>query len=104
MTMTTEKDLTLIISVDGDDYEEAVEAAEDNGGSTEAVVAHLAQWDYGSENDEASEIMGSSTLDELEALPHQLHQVCHDELTYYLLIDHGLRFYALYRPGLHDQP
>lgn len=90
--------LICIISLDGDDYEHAVDEANAAGGSTEAVVAHLSKWDYGEENDSAADALSDHTeLDELETLPHQLHEVDHDETRYWVLIDHGLRFYALYR-------
>lgn len=93
-------DLVCIVHLTGDDYESAVDAANERGGSTKTVVAHLAQWDYGDETDGASEVNGRDALAELEALPHQLHEVDHGGLHYWLQIDHGLRFYALYRRPL----
>lgn len=84
----------------GDDYERAVDAANEHGGSIEVVVAHLAQWDFGEETDGAAEQNGLARLSELARLPHQLHEADHGGLRYWLLIDHGLRFYSLYRRPL----
>ena len=83
-----------------DDYERAVDATNEHGGSIEAVVAHLAQWDFGEETDGAAEQNGLARLSELTRLPHQLHEADHGGLHYWLLIDHGLRFYSLYRRPL----
>lgn len=93
-------DLVPIVHLSGDDYEHAVDAANDNGGSTDAVVAYLAQWDYGEENDGAAEVNGHTQLAELERLPQQLHEVDHGGLHYWLGIAHGLRHYSLYRRPL----
>lgn len=92
--------LVLIVFIQGQGYEDAVDAANDSGGSTEAVVEHLAQWDYGEENDSASEVNGRTELTELERLPHQLHEVDHGGLHYWLEVDHRLGFYGLYRRPL----
>jgi len=93
--------LVRIIDLEGDDYEQAVDAANDLGGSTAAVVEYLAHWDFGDENDNAAPYNGCLTsLRALQACPHQLHQVTYDNLDYWLQIDHGLRFYALYRAPL----
>lgn len=89
--------LVNIIFLSGDDYEAAVDAANDHGGSTDAVVAYLAQWDYGEENDGAAEVNGHT---QLERLPQQLHEVDHGGLHYWLGIDHGLSHYCLYRRPL----
>lgn len=92
--------LVCIVHLDGDDYEQAVDAANDQGGSVDAVAGYLAQWDYGRENDDASFVNGRTELADLENLPHQLHETEHGGLHYWLQIDHGLRFYALYRRPL----
>lgn len=92
--------LIHIVTLTGDDYEEAVDQGNDRGGSTEAVVSYLAQWDYGEETDEADEILGTRSREEIKALPHMKEVVLHGGLTYLLVFDHGLRFYSLYRPPL----
>lgn len=92
--------LVLIVFMQGQDYEDAVDAVNDRGGSTKAVVEYLAQWDYGEENDSASEVNGRTDLAELERLPHQLHEVDHGGLHYWLEIDHRLGFYGLFRRPL----
>lgn len=93
--------LVLIVHLEGDNYERAVDAANDLGGSTSAVVEYLSRWDYGDENDTAAPYNGGlTTLSELEGLPHQLHPVAFGGLDYWLQLDHGLRFYALYRAPL----
>lgn len=93
-------ELLLVVSVSGDDYERAVDEANDAGGSTRAVVQYLAQWDTGDEVDRASLINGRVLLRTLEGWPHQLHEVTHDDTDYFLVIDHHLRFYSLYRRPL----
>jgi len=93
--------LTLVVSLQGTDYDAAVEAAEAMGGSTSAVVEHLARWDTGDEVDSASAEVGSSRLrSEVDALPHQVHDVAFGGLDYVLVIDHQVGLYALYRPQL----
>ncbi|WP_026820023.1 hypothetical protein [Arthrobacter castelli] len=96
----TSEPLVDIIHLQGDDYETAVDAANDQGGSTEAVVAYLAQFDYGDETDSVAEINGHTKFVELERLQHQLHEADHGGLHYWLQVDHGLRFYGLYRRPL----
>lgn len=93
-------DLVNIVHLSGDDYENAVDEANANGGSIEAVVAYLARWDYGRESDGAAQSNGLTALAELERLPYQLHEVDLHGLHYWLQLDHGLRFYALYRRPL----
>lgn len=92
--------LTHVITLDGDDYETAVDAANAGGGSTEAVVAYLSGWDYGAETDADSEANGNVDLADLERWRHQLHEADHGGLHYWLVLDHGLRFYSLYRKPL----
>lgn len=92
--------LVCVTFQQGDDYETAVDAANNDGGSIEAVARHLAQWDYGSETDEAAAFNGYVDLSTLEALPHQLHEIEIDNTTYWISLDHGLRFYGLYRQPL----
>lgn len=94
-------DLVLITDVDGDDYERAFTEANKRGGSVrDAAVEYLAQWDFGDENDNAAEVNGYTQLEELQNHPHMLHEVDHGGLHYWLQLDHGLRFYALYRRPL----
>src|SRR5699024_1898748 len=69
--------LVCVVFLQGQDYEDAVDAANNLGGSTEAVVAHLSQWDYGDENDAAAEVNGYTERTDLERLRHQLHEVDH---------------------------
>jgi hypothetical protein len=92
--------LVSIVHLSGDDYETAVDAANDQGGSTDAVVGYLSRWDDGDETDAAAEVNGHADLSELESWGHQLHEVDHGGLHYWLVLDHGLRFYALYRRPL----
>lgn len=92
--------LVLIVFMDGEDYENAVDAANDLGGSTEAVVEYLSQWDFGEEDDNAASITGYTDLADLEANRHQLHEVDHGGLHYWLQLDHALGIYALYRRPL----
>lgn len=98
---TTDPDiLVCIVFMQGQDYEEAVDAANERGGSTDAVVAHLAQWDYGTENDGAAEVNGHTRLKTLRHQIHQIHEVDHGGLHYWLQIDHHLGIYGLYRRPL----
>lgn len=92
--------LVLVIHLSGDDYERAVDEANNRGGSTDAVAEHLSQWDYGEETDAAAEVNGHTDLSDLLALSHQVHEVSVGGLDYWLQLDHGLRFYALYRRPL----
>lgn len=92
--------LVSIVYAAGDDYERAVDAANDNGGSIDAVAAYLAQWDFGKEQDDAAEVNGHTDLAQLERLPHQLHEATVRGQHYWISLDHGLRFYALYRQPL----
>lgn len=92
--------LTHVITLDGDDYETAVDAANAGGGSTEAIVAYLSGWDYGAETDSDSEVNGNVDLADLERWRHQLHEADHGGLHYWLVLDHGLRCYSLYRKPL----
>lgn len=96
--------LVCVIFMQGQDYEDAVDAANEHGGSTEAVVTHLAQWDYGTENDGAAEVNGHTELTELRRLPHQVHEVDHGGLHYWLQLDHHLGIYGLYRRPLNTCP
>ncbi len=93
--------LTRVVSLQGADYEAAVMAAEAMGGSTSAVVEHLARWDTGDEVDRDSAEIGDSRLrSEVDALPHQVHEVAFGGLDYVLVIDHQIGLCALYRPQL----
>lgn len=92
--------LVCVVFLQGQDYNDAVDAANETGGSTEAVVKHLAQWDFGDETDGAATVNGHTDLTELEHLPHQLHEVDHGGLHYWLQLDHRLGIYGLYRRPL----
>lgn len=92
--------LVCVIFLQGQNYEDAVDAAKVLGGSTEAVVQHLAGWDYGEETDGAASVNGHTELIELENQPHQLHEVDHDGIHYWLQLDHQLGIYGLYRRPL----
>lgn len=93
--------LTHVVSLQGADYEAAVMAAEAMGGSVSAVVEYLARWDTGDEVDRDSAEIGDSRLrSEVDALPHQVHEVTFGGLDYVLVIDHQVGLYALYRPQL----
>lgn len=98
--ITTDDPLVCVIFMQGQDYEDTVDAANERSGSTEAVVAHLVQWDYGTENDDAAEVNGHTELTKLHRLRHQVHEVDHQGLHYWLQLDHHLNFYGLYRRPL----
>lgn len=84
-----------VVFVDGDDYEAAVDAANDNGGSTDAVAEYLSQWDYGDETDMAQTRdcapWGNADI---------LHSVNVGGLDYVLSINHHVGYYGLNRRPL----
>lgn len=92
--------LVCVIFMQGQNYEDAVDAANALGGSTDAVVEHLAQWDYGKENDDAACVNGHIELVDLERQHHQLHEIDHGGLHYWLQLDHPAGIYGLYRRPL----
>lgn len=92
--------LVSIVVVSGDDYERIVDEANDLGGSTSAVVEILARWDTGDEIDQASRINGTQSQSQIERSVHEV--IEHGGLRYWLLPNHDLRFYALYRRPLTD--
>lgn len=97
----TEDTLVEIIHLDGSDYEDAVDAINDRGGSIKAAAEYLAGWDYGTENDNAAPLTGDlTTREELERQPHMLHDVKVGGLDYIVQIDHMIGTYALYRAPL----
>ncbi|QTP19093.1 hypothetical protein [Micrococcus luteus] len=100
--MTTDTRLVHVITLAGQDYDDAVQAAEAEGGSVDAVARHLAQWDYGTESDDAALLWPEDmpTRADLGRQRHQLHTARVRGLQYLVQIDHGLRMYALYRPTL----
>ncbi|QCP08426.1 hypothetical protein FDF08_10940 [Micrococcus luteus] len=100
--MTTDTRLVHIITLTGQDYDDAVRVAETEGGSVDAVARHLAQWDHGAEADDAALLWPEDmpTRADLGCQPHQLHAARVGGLGYLVQIDHGLRMYALYRPTL----
>lgn len=100
--MTADTRLVHVITLTGQDYDDAVQAAEAEGGSVDAVARHLAQWDYGTESDDAvlpwPEDM--PTRADLGRQRHQPHTARVGGLEYLVQIDRGLCMYALYRPTL----
>lgn len=44
---------TTIVFLQDDEYEDMIDAANDMGGSVDACIEYMAQWDYGTENDDA---------------------------------------------------
>lgn len=103
MTIRNKPDETLLVPIvrlEGDEYDEAVDASEGTLTtleSVQAVIAHMSQWDYGDETDGAGVVNGLNSLGELKALPHDLDEHHHAGTDYLLLSDAGLRFCALYR-------
>lgn len=99
---TADTRLVHVVTLTGQDYEDAVAAAEARGGSVDAVAEHLAQWDQGAETDEAALLWPDDmpTLTDLQHQRHQLHTARAGGLAYHLQIDHQLGLYALYRPAL----
>lgn len=103
MTIRNKPDETLLVPIvrlEGDEYDEAVDASEGTLmtlESVQAVIAHMSQWDYGDETDGAGVVNGLNSLGELKALPHDLDEHHHAGTDYLLLSDAGLRFCALYR-------
>lgn len=96
-----ETELIHIITVQDTEYEEAVDAANANGGSIDAVIEYLAQWDQGDETDaDSSSYYGTRLLSDLEKLSHSLYEGTHGGLRYWLLVDHPLGLYSLYRAPL----
>lgn len=93
--------LVNVVFIAGDEYERIVDEANNLGGSVAAVVEILARWDTGDEIDQASTINGTTARAEIEQRAH--HVVEHDSLQYWLVADHQLRYYALYRPLLSMQ-
>lgn len=99
--ITDEADLLVcIVFLQGQDYEDAVDAINDQGGSTQAAVEHLSQWDYGSENDAAATVNnnGYDRHAEVESRPHHIGAA--GGLTYWLAADHIHGTCALYRRPL----
>lgn len=92
--------LVCVVFLQDQDYQDAVDEINDRGGSVEAAVEYLAQWDYGTENDDAAEVNGHTELSELERLPHQVHEADHGGLHYWLQLDHHPGLYGLYRRPL----
>ncbi len=84
-----------IVFVDGDDYDAAVDAANDAGGSIDAVAEYLSQWDYGTETDDAH------TRDTAPwGAADTLHPVTVDGLDYVLTVNHRIGYYSLNRRPL----
>ncbi|QAV29299.1 hypothetical protein [Micrococcus luteus] len=98
-------DLVHVVTLAGQDYEDAVAAAEARGGCVDAVAEHLAQWDQGAEADEAARLWldDMPALADLQRQPHQLHATRAGGLDYLVQINHQLGLYALYRPALTEE-
>lgn len=90
-----DKAVLRAVTVQGTDYEHAVDAANDHGGSTAAVVEHLLARTSGSEPVRDEDYLH---VDDLATAPHQLHAVIHDGVQYWLHINHQQHLYTLYRP------
>lgn len=87
-----------IVTVSGDHYESAVDAANDAGGSVQAILEHLARYDFGLESDAIAVMLGTTTSDAaLASMPQQLHEGYVGDVHYWLQIDHANRMYSLYR-------
>ncbi|WP_324701313.1 hypothetical protein [Micrococcus sp. HOU01] len=97
--------LVRIVTATDQDYEVAVAEADAAGGSVDAVAAYLAQWDRGSEADDEAALWPEEmpTAAELGRLQHQLHCARAGGLDYWLLIDHQIGLYALYRAPLNRE-
>lgn len=81
-----------LVTVSGDDYEEAVDAINDLGGSTTATVEYLLT----QVKDSNFELGDYLLLRSLSTGPHQLHAAIHAGTTYWLQINHQKRLYALH--------
>lgn len=94
-SMTLARDTALlvrIVTLEGDEFDEVAALPADE------LTAHLAQWDYGMENDGAATINGYDTIDEAERFGAQT--AAHGGLEYWLAVDHGLRMCSLLRRPL----
>lgn len=91
--------LVRIIDLNGQNYEDAVDAINDMGGSTGAAVEYLSQWDVGQETDS-----DAAVIDNYTSRNHVERLACHREehggINYWLIADHSLRHYVLYRRPL----
>lgn len=105
--LKTDVPLVHIVTLTGEDYERAVDEANAMGGSTDAVAEYLAQRDYCHETDAAALLYPQDmpTVEDLQKLSHQLHSTFARTQHYWLLADHQLGLYALYRLPLegHDR-
>ncbi|MGP5099571.1 hypothetical protein CIK69_01830 [Brachybacterium alimentarium] len=103
--LRTSEPLSHIITLTGDAYEQVVDEANAMGGSVDAVAAVLSAWDYGDETDAAAELDPyRPTASDLGKLSHQLHSAHVGHQHYWLLIDHQLGLYSLYRLPLEGDP
>lgn len=89
--------LVLITYQPEPDYEIVVDKENECGGSVHAVVEYLSQWDYGEEKDAEASVNGYTDLSEIHSWSHQVHEDDCRGTHYWLVLDHGLCFYALYR-------
>lgn len=78
--------------MDGDDYETMIDATNDNGGSTGAAVEYLAQWDYGTETDEAHTTDGAQWGPDDTA-----HEVTFGGIDYVYATNHYMGYVSLNR-------
>lgn len=103
--LRTSEQLSHIITLTGDAYEQVVDEANAMGGSVDAVAAVLSAWDYGDETDAAAELDPyRPTASDLGKLSHQLHSAHIGHQHYWLLFDHQLGLYSLYRLPLEGDP
>lgn len=103
--LRTSEPLGHIITLTGDAYEQVVDEANAMGGSVDAVAAVLSVWDYGDETDAAAELDPyDPTASDLGKPSHQLHSAHVGHQHYWLLIDHQLGLYSLYRLPLEGDP
>lgn len=97
-TDDTSHELVHIISLTGDEHDEAVEST---GQDPARLVEHLSGWDYGEETDGAASVLGHTDRRDVEhSWTHPYHVIEHGALTYWLIADHPLRLLSLYRRPL----
>jgi hypothetical protein len=86
--------LVEIISLNGDEFDSALELHADD------LAAYLAQWDYGDENDMAAPINGYTSVSDAERFGAEI--ISHDNLQYWLTIDRNFGMCSLMRRPLTD--
>lgn len=95
ITGTANEQLVQIITLRDDEFTEVSEYQEGQ------LAAHLSQWDYGDENDQAATINGYVSISEAERFGAQtLH---HGGIEYWITVDHDLRMCSLLRRPIDHQ-